>query len=63
MLSVQLRCLGVMMNRTLTITMSQICVVRRLFMLLGLVVFGGLIEMVGCLLMMASGVMVMLPSR
>jgi hypothetical protein len=63
LLSVQLRCLGVMMNRTLTITMSQICVVRRLFMLLGLVVFGGLIEMVGCLLMMASGVMVMLPSR
>jgi hypothetical protein len=63
LLSVQLRCLGVMMNCTLTITMSQICVVRRLFMLLGLVVFGGLIEMVGCLLMMASGVMVMLPSR
>jgi hypothetical protein len=63
LLSVQLRCLGVMMSCTLTITMSQVCVVRRLFMLLGLIVFGGLVEMVGRLLMMASGVMVMLPSR
>jgi hypothetical protein len=35
---------------------------RRLFVLLGLVVFRGLIEMIGRFLMMTGGVVVMLPS-
>jgi len=43
------------------VTMCQVRVVRRLFVLLGLIVFRGLIEMVGRFLMMTSGVMVMLP--
>jgi len=61
LLGVQLRCLGIMMNCMLTMTMRQVGVVRRLFVLLGLVVFRGFVEMVGRLLMITSGVMVMLP--
>ena len=60
--SVKLRCLGVMMNCMLTMTMSEVRVVRRLFVLLGLIVFRCLVEMIGRLLMMTSSVMVMLPS-
>ncbi len=58
----QLRCLGVMVNCMLTMTMSKVRMVRRPFVLLGLAVFRSLIEMVGRHLMMTSGVMVMLPS-
>ena len=47
LLSVQLCCLGVMMNGMLTVTMSQVRVVRRLFVLLGLIVFRCLVEMIG----------------
>jgi hypothetical protein len=36
-----------MMNCALTITMGQVCVVQRLFMLLRLITFGGLVEKVG----------------
>jgi len=62
LLGVKLRCLGVMMNCMLTMTMSEVRVVRRLFVLLGLIVFRCLVEMIGRLLMMTSSVMVMLPS-
>ncbi len=62
LLGMQLRCLGVMVNCMLTMTMSKVRMVRRPFVLLGLAVFRSLIEMVGRHLMMTSGVMVMLPS-
>jgi len=59
---VQLCRLGLMMNCMLTMTMSQVRVVCRFFVLLGLVVFRSLVVMVSSFLMMTSGVMVMLPS-
>ena len=62
LLGVQFRRLGLMMNRKLTVTVSQIRVVRFLFVLLSLVVFRCLVVMVGRFLMITSGVMVMLPS-
>jgi hypothetical protein len=54
--------LGCVMNCLLTVSVSQVCVVRGFFALLGLVVFCRLIEMVCRLLVVTSGVMVMLPS-
>jgi hypothetical protein len=62
LLGMQFRRLDVMMNRMLTVPVSQVCVVRRLFVLLGLIVFRCLVVMVGRFLMMTRGVMVMLPS-
>ena len=60
--SVQFRSLAVMMNCMLTVPVSQVCVVRSLFVLLGLIVFRCLVVMVGRFLMMTSSVMVVLPS-
>ena len=62
LLGMQLRCLGLMMNCMLAMTMSQICVVRFLFVFLGLVVFRCLVVMVSRFFMITSGVMIMLPS-
>jgi hypothetical protein len=56
------RSLDVMVNRMLTVPVSQVCVMRRLFVLLGLIVFRCLVVMVGRFLMMTGGVMVVLPS-
>jgi hypothetical protein len=58
----QFRSLSVVMNCMLIVSVSQVCVVRSLFVLLGLVVFGCFFVMVGCPLMMTISVMVMLPS-
>ena len=54
--------LGVMMNRMLTVSVSQLCVVRCLLVLLSLIIFRCLVVMVSSFLIMTSGVMVMLPS-
>lgn len=51
MVGVELRRLDVVMNRKLTVAVSQICVVRFLFVLLSPVVFRSLVEMVGRFLM------------
>jgi hypothetical protein len=59
---VYFRSFGVMMKRVLTIPVSQVCVVRRLFVLLGLIVFRRFVEMISSFLVVPSGVMVMLPS-
>ena len=58
----QLRRLGAMMNSKLTVAVSQICVVRFLFVLLGPVVFRCLVVMIGRFLMITSSVMIVLPS-
>ena len=56
------RSFDIMMGCMLTVPVSQVGVVRRLLVLLGLVIFRGFMEMVGRFLVMTSGVMVMLPS-
>jgi hypothetical protein len=57
----QFRRFDVMKNWILAESVSQVRVVRSLFVLLGLVVFRSLVEMVGRLLVMTSGMMIMLP--
>jgi hypothetical protein len=59
---VQFRGLGVVMNCVLIVFVSKVCMVRRLFVLLGLVVFRCLFVVVGRPLMVTGSVMVMLPS-
>jgi len=61
LLGMQFRRLGGVMNRKLTVPVSQICVMRFLFVLLCPVVFRCLVVMVGRFLMITSGVMIMLP--
>jgi len=61
LLGVQFRCLSLMMNCMLTMAVSQVRVMRRLFVLFGLVVFRCLFVMVSRFFMMTSGVMVILP--
>jgi hypothetical protein len=57
----QFRRFDVMKNCMLAVSVSQIRVLRSLFVLLGLVVFRSLVEMVGRSLVMTSGMMIMLP--
>jgi hypothetical protein len=59
---VQFRGLGVVMNCVLIVSMGKVCVVRSLFVLLGLVVFRCLFVMVACQLVVTGSVMVMFPS-
>ena len=61
LLSMQFRRLSVVINRKLTVPVSQIGVVRFFFVLLSPVVFRCLVVMVGRFLMITSGVMIMLP--
>jgi hypothetical protein len=62
LLGMQFRSLGIVMNCVLIVSVSQVCVVRSPFVLLGLVVFRCLFVMEGRPLMVAGGVMVVLPS-
>jgi len=57
----QFRRFGIVMNRKLTVPVSQICVVRFLFVLFSPVVFCCLVVMIGRFLMITSGLMIMLP--
>jgi hypothetical protein len=57
----QFRRFDVMKNCMLAVSVSQVRMVRSLFVLLGLVESRSLVEMVGRFLVMTSGVMIMLP--
>ena len=58
----QFRSLDIVMECVLTVSVSQVGVVRSLFVFLGLVVFRRLFEVISRPIMMTSRVMVMLPS-
>jgi hypothetical protein len=58
----QFRCLSIAINRVLSVPVSEIGVMRSLFVLLCRLVFRRLFVMVGRTLMMMSRVMVMFPS-
>jgi hypothetical protein len=45
----------------LGVAVSQVCEMRGSFLLLGLMVFGGFFELIGCPLMMVSGDLIVLP--
>jgi hypothetical protein len=60
LLGVQFRSLGVVMNGVLIVAVSHVCMVRSLFVLLGLVVFCCLFVMIGCLFMVTGSAMVVL---
>ena len=62
MLGMQFRSLNVVMNCMLTVPVSQVSMVCRLFVLLSLIVFCCLVEMVGRFLMITGSKVVMLPS-
>ncbi len=62
LLGVQCGGLGVVMNCVLIVPVGQVCMMRRLFVLLGLVVFRCLFIVVGRLLMVTGSVMIVLPS-
>jgi hypothetical protein len=53
--------LHVMVSRV-PVSVSKVCVMRRLFVLVGLVIFRCFVEMVSRFLMVMSGVMIMFPS-
>jgi hypothetical protein len=57
----QFRRFDVMKNCMLAVSVSQVRMVRSLFVLLGLVESRSLVEMVGRFLVMTSGMMIMLP--
>jgi hypothetical protein len=59
---VQFRGLGVVMNCVLIVSVGKVCMVRRLFVLLGFVVFRCLFVVVDRPLMVMGSVMVMLSS-
>jgi hypothetical protein len=61
-LGMQFRSFSVVMNCVLIVPVSQVCVVRSLFVLLGCIVFRCLFVVEGCPLMMSSSLLVMLPS-
>ena len=50
-----------MLRRMVKMSESQVRVVRGSFVIAGFVVFGGLIVVIGCKLMMSSRVLVLLP--
>jgi hypothetical protein len=62
LLGVLLRGFGIVMNCMLIVSVSEVGVVRSLFVLLGLVVFRCLFLMESRPLMMTGGMMVVLPS-
>jgi hypothetical protein len=58
----QFRSLDLVMNCMLTMSVSQVSMVRRLFVLLSLIVFCCLVEMVSRFLVITRGMVVVLPS-
>ena len=58
----QFRGLGVVMHCLLIVSVGKVCVVRSLFVFLGLIIFRRLVVMVYRPLMVTGSVMVMLPS-
>jgi hypothetical protein len=61
LLGMQFCRLHVMVSRV-PVSVSKVCVMRRLFVLVGLVIFRCFVEMVSRFLMVMSGVMIMFPS-
>src|SRR5579872_696177 len=61
LLGVQFRSFGVVMNRVLIVAVSQVCVMRSLFVLFRLFVFRRLFVMVSRPVVVKGSVMVMLP--